>query len=444
MATSPRDRACPCGKRRRTVRFAAAFVATVLCGAALVSGAQADDAVDDSGPSWSEIDEAKKDIAATEALVSQINDALAADQRSADAAGDAAVAAAAEANAAKQKSDAASIKLGLLDTQLAIAQAQYSGVVKAAGAVIVSETRSGAVVSSDLQVFLSAHPDDALAALTMNERVSQIAGGLVQRAQAAKANVSSLAENAAVQADALTKLSDAATRAATKAEAENTTANDAVNRQTTTQKVLYEKLAALKNTTATNIATLKKKEAAAAAYKEQQEAAAAAASHNSPTPATPAAPTSAATPSSTPSKSPTKPTTPTASASAPPSNPGSGSGGATGGGTSGGGSATGNNTVAAAKAYAKSKVSARGWKASQYTCLVSLWNRESGWRYDATNPSSGAYGIPQALPGSKMSSAGSDWRTNARTQIDWGLGYIADRYTNPCGAWQHSEDTGWY
>lgn len=96
-----------------------------------------------------------------------------------------------------------------------------------------------------------------------------------------------------------------------------------------------------------------------------------------------------------------------------------------------------------AQAYAYSAVASRGWGDDQYSCLVSLWNRESGWRVNAANPS-GAYGIPQALPGSKMSSAGADWETNANTQIEWGLGYITGRYGTPCGAWAHSEDAGWY
>ena len=73
-----------------------------------------------------------------------------------------------------------------------------------------------------------------------------------------------------------------------------------------------------------------------------------------------------------------------------------------------------------------------------------LWNRESGWRADAYNASSGAYGIPQSLPGSKMAAAGADWRTNAATQVDWGLSYISARYGSPCGAWAHSEAYNWY
>jgi hypothetical protein len=97
-----------------------------------------------------------------------------------------------------------------------------------------------------------------------------------------------------------------------------------------------------------------------------------------------------------------------------------------------------------AQAYAYDAVQSRGWGEDQYSCLVSLWSRESGWRVNAMNSSSGAYGIPQALPGSKMASAGSDWETNAGTQIEWGLGYISGRYGTPCGAWAHSEDAGWY
>ena len=96
------------------------------------------------------------------------------------------------------------------------------------------------------------------------------------------------------------------------------------------------------------------------------------------------------------------------------------------------------------KEIGQQMAAARGWTGSEWTCLESLWERESGWNHQAANPSSGAYGIPQALPGSKMGSAGSDWATNPATQIEWGLGYIADRYGTPCGAWGHSESVGWY
>jgi hypothetical protein len=85
-----------------------------------------------------------------------------------------------------------------------------------------------------------------------------------------------------------------------------------------------------------------------------------------------------------------------------------------------------------------------GWSSSEFGCLVSLWNLESGWNVYASNPSSGAYGIPQALPGSKMASAGPDWQSNAATQIRWGLEYIKSLYGSPCGAWSHEQASGWY
>ena len=97
-----------------------------------------------------------------------------------------------------------------------------------------------------------------------------------------------------------------------------------------------------------------------------------------------------------------------------------------------------------AQAIARGMLGGYGWGDDQFGCLVSLWDRESGWNSQAHNPSSGAYGIPQALPGSKMASAGADWQTNAATQISWGLGYISGRYGSPCGAWSHSESVGWY
>jgi hypothetical protein len=85
-----------------------------------------------------------------------------------------------------------------------------------------------------------------------------------------------------------------------------------------------------------------------------------------------------------------------------------------------------------------------GWGAGEFGCLESLWQKESGWNYRAANPTSSAYGIPQALPGSKMATKGGDWRTNPLTQIEWGLGYIEASYGSPCAAWSHSQSSGWY
>jgi resuscitation-promoting factor RpfB len=120
-------------------------------------------------------------------------------------------------------------------------------------------------------------------------------------------------------------------------------------------------------------------------------------------------------------------------------------------GTSSSSTSTGGSTVSApppdpgtAQSIAYNMLPSFGFnQSSQYTCLVSLWNQESGWVYDAEN-ASGAYGIPQALPASKMATAGSDYLTDPTTQIKWGLGYISQVYGTPCGAWDHEEADGWY
>ncbi|MFE3597875.1 transglycosylase SLT domain-containing protein [Streptomyces sp. NPDC059096] len=96
-------------------------------------------------------------------------------------------------------------------------------------------------------------------------------------------------------------------------------------------------------------------------------------------------------------------------------------------------------TVAQVQAIARSIV-----PADQFQCFSNIVNHESTWNYKAQNPSSGAYGLVQALPGSKMSSAGADWQTNPATQIKWGLGYMNDRYDSPCGAWSFWQANNWY
>jgi ribosomal protein S28E/S33 len=102
-------------------------------------------------------------------------------------------------------------------------------------------------------------------------------------------------------------------------------------------------------------------------------------------------------------------------------------------------------TKAGSMRFAQTYIAAKyHWNTSQFSCLVSLWNRESHWRHTARNRNSGAYGIPQAMPGNKMSKFGADWKTNPNTQIKWGVNYIEKRYNTPCGALSHSNSTGWY
>ena len=128
-------------------------------------------------------------------------------------------------------------------------------------------------------------------------------------------------------------------------------------------------------------------------------------------------------------------------------NPGTGAGTGAGAGTGGGGIVYVTSTPpnpGTAQSIAYNMMASFGFDPKTFFgCLVDIWNRESGWRYDAEN-ASGAYGIPQALPGSKMASAGADWQTNPATQIKWGLGYIKSIYGDPCKAWAFEEANGYY
>ncbi|WP_235425907.1 hypothetical protein [Clavibacter michiganensis] len=127
-----------------------------------------------------------------------------------------------------------------------------------------------------------------------------------------------------------------------------------------------------------------------------------------------------------------------------PSAPSGGSGAKSSGGSgAGGGGPIAIPDPGSAKGIARSILASQGMGDDQYACLDYLWTKESGWRVNAYNPS-GAYGIPQALPGSKMASVGADWQTNPATQITWGLQYIDSRYGSPCGAKAHSVLKNWY
>jgi len=112
----------------------------------------------------------------------------------------------------------------------------------------------------------------------------------------------------------------------------------------------------------------------------------------------------------------------------------------------GAGASPGRGTAGSNETLANSMAASYGWTGSEVTCLDELWTEESGFSSTALNSSSGAYGIPQSLPASKMAAAGPDWRTNPSTQVKWGLGYIHDVYGTPCAAWAHEKSTNpnWY
>ncbi|MGW0463901.1 aggregation-promoting factor C-terminal-like domain-containing protein [Streptomyces sp. NPDC003027] len=101
-------------------------------------------------------------------------------------------------------------------------------------------------------------------------------------------------------------------------------------------------------------------------------------------------------------------------------------------------------TTASASAATPQEIAKQIVPASQYQAFSKIVSHESGWNHTATNSSSGAYGLVQALPATKMASAGSDWKTNPATQIKWGLNYMNERYGSPNAAWAFWQANGWY
>ncbi|MGO4690041.1 coiled-coil domain-containing protein [Glaciibacter sp. 2TAF33] len=387
---------------RRRARVATLLVALSVC-ASLAAPAYAEG---DDYPTWAEVQAARATTAATQEEVTRIDSLLASLETRAAELGDAAIVAGATAATAEGNLTAAIARAQALQLRLADASARAKAATTELGRLGAHLYRSGA---GDLvnRMLLNPDPDTSLLyQLSVTTRLGETMRGLQERALARQNLAKSLGEQAAVAERERDRLAREAQQKADAAAAAQRAADAELASQRTVAEVLYAQLASLRNSTAETERSYRAGVAAAEAFQQQQAAAAAAA----------------------------------AAAGS------SGSGGSGGAGGSGNGPPPAGMVVnpAAAKSYAAGAVASRGWGTEQYNCLVLLWNRESGWRANAYNASSGAYGIPQSLPGSKMASAGDDWRTNANTQIDWGLGYIAGRYGNPCAAWAHSEQFNWY
>lgn len=405
------------------VRRAVAAAATLLLGlsaliAPLVVAVPAAGA--EEYPSWQEVEAATASTAASAAAAARIDTLLTGLQATADEAGEQAIVAADAAGRAAAAESTAAARAETLTAQLDEAGEQAQEGKDQLGRIAAQLYRAGAADMT--RVFLSAAPassdsagdsDDMLRQLGTASRVSELAAALRERALGEQELVSALTGDARRAERERAALADAAETSRVAAEQASADADAELGAQREAAETLYAQLAVLRSTTAELERGYREGVAAEAAFAEQQAAAERAAAEAA----------AADEPDGE---------------VIPPTRPEPGGGGST---------APPADVVvdpAAARAYAAGAVAARGWGSEQYDCLVALWNRESGWRANAYNASSGAYGIPQALPGSKMSVSGDDWRTNAATQIEWGLSYIGGRYGNPCGAWQHSENVGWY
>ncbi|MDJ0324830.1 hypothetical protein QMG61_13790 [Cryobacterium sp. PH31-AA6] len=405
---------------RTTLRMLGAASVLALCIAAVSLPARADETY----PSWADVEAARSTTATTEAAVVRITGLLSGLEATAAELGDAAVVANGAAAEAQAASGTATAQAALLASRLTVATEKASAANAQLGLLGAQLYRAGATGIVTRLFFSADGGTDLLYQLGVTTRLGEATAGIQQRALTQANAVQSMEKQAAAAATERDRLARTATARATAAATARQAADDQLAAQTATSDVLVAQLASLKNSTAETERSYLAGVAADEAYKQQQAQAerAAAAARAAQAAAAQAAAAAAA-------------------------GQGSGSGGSVAAPATGSATAPVPGVVvdpAGARAYASSAVSARGWGQGEYSCLVSLWNRESGWRVDAYNAGSGAYGIPQSLPGSKMASAGGDWRTNAATQINWGLGYIAARYGAPCGAWAHSENVGWY
>ncbi len=368
---------------------AAALTTLLLCvlvalGAVIApASARADD------PSWAEVQKAKRDVRAKASAVQRIQAALDGLEEQAARLGEVAVRRAADASAAADRLATAQGAVDRLQVQAAAARKRAGTAKRTAGLVATQLYRAG---DPTLSVWLAGrHSGSLLYRLGALAQIGDSSSQMLAQAVVDQRLADALGREASAQAAVRDRLSDAATAAANTAKAAQTAADRQVAATKARRAALTAKLHELQ-------ATSNALQASYAAAQEAKRAAAAA---------------------------------------------GDGSGGSALGGIAGG---PGSLSPSAAQSYAAGRLGAYGWSGGQMSCLTRLWNIESGWRWNAYNASSGAYGIPQSLPGSKMATAGGDWTTSSRTQIEWGLGYIEARYSTPCGAlaFETSHVPYWY
>jgi len=440
MPVAPEPRPRRTTRRRRWARTALAGLVLATCASGpLVAPAAPASAVDH--PSWDDVRAAQGDAAATQRQVDAVEGALDELEASAAERGREAVTAGAAAAEAQAGLDAATRERDRLDAEADRAAEHAAASRRTAGQLSGELFRTGGTRSLGTGLVGSADAGDTLYRLGALTQLGDRWQGVLADAEAATGTAASLRDQAGRAATALEDAAEEAERTSTAASEAQRAADADVATAQADGAELYEQLAALKRTSADVEQQYRQGVAADRAYAEQQAAAAARAaaptaggapgSSSGSRPAPPVAgggtvvaPPVAAPPVAAPPVAAPPVTAPAPAPVAPP--------------------APVVEDPTGAKAYAQGVLAARGQGADQYSCLVQLWNRESGWRTGATNPSSGAYGIPQALPGSKMASSGLDWRTNPRTQVDWGVGYISSVYGTPCAAWDHSNRKGWY
>jgi hypothetical protein len=393
----------------RGLFVAAALVVGVLV-APVVSAAPA---TATEYPSWQDVQHAKGNEDTKNAEIARVQAALQTAQAAAAAKSQAALDASEKADDAEAELTAATQAATSLQAQADRATKTADRAQQRAGQLAANLYRDGSSNEMTTRIATAKDPGQLLYQLGALDQLSSTWAGVMDDASVAAKTASSLHAQATRAEHERSDLADAAETKATAAKDAEAAANAAVDDTQQHSDELYAQLASLKDTTAQTEEryALGQKVAAQKAEQQRKRAAAAAAAAAVPTPGTSAS-------------------------------------GATSGGSGTSYPSTGGVVVdpAGAQAYARSALASYGWGSDQFGCLVSLWTQESGWRANALNASSGAYGIPQSLPADKMAAAGADWRTNAATQINWGLAYIKSAYGSPCGAWSHEMGVNphWY
>jgi septal ring factor EnvC (AmiA/AmiB activator) len=369
-----------------------AVVAALLVstGTAVVSGSVPTARADSGYPTWGQVQAAKASEAATQAEVTKINGLLTQLQNTANAAANLALQRSAEYAQDEQQLTLATNRASALKTQALAAQTKAASLRKQSGMLTEQLAQAGASGLTASILMSGKKASDLLYRLGTVSNLSEQAASLFKAATQQSNLAASVSAQAAAAEKERQSLAATAKTALAAAQQAQESADAQVAAEQTTEQTMVAQLASLQNTTAQLVQQYNIGQQVAA-----QEAAAAAAAAE--------------------------------------------------GGAEGFAPPVGVDVdPAAAQAYAASQIGAYGWDSGQMQCLIWLWTRESGWRLDAYNTSSGAYGIPQSLPADKMAAAGPDWQTNADTQINWGLAYIKSAYGSPCAAWAHETAHSWY
>ncbi|MGO3147941.1 MAG: coiled-coil domain-containing protein [Leucobacter sp.] len=348
-------------------------------------------AIADDYPTWAEVEAAQKSESAKSAEYTKLQSALKQAQTEADSAANKAAETASIAAQAAADLDEVTTREQQLSGEVAESQSQLTESSDEFARLVSWMYMNGTGLATTSQLVSAEDPEDYMKKLSIVTQVSNTWDNMASKAANELNTASSLQEQATVAKAERDRLSKAANTAAADAASAQAIAAAAVATADDRLDTVYEQLASLKGTTA----EVERRYQIGLQVAEQA------------------------------------------------SNQGGGSGGGSGGWVGGGGVSV---DPAGHQAYARSQLGNYGWGDDQFSCLLPLWTGESDWRADALNASSGAYGIPQSLPAEKLATAGADWRTNGRTQVDWGLSYIQQRYGSPCNAWSfwQGNNPHWY